>query len=399
MTKEEIQDLVEEVCDYDYSLECYEAERFNFDGKEGNFARFLNEFTKDLGVGLNAFDSSRMHGLAFILLANINKANLKWSKVWNNLDLNIYKYYGYEFVVEYIVKNINSMAFRNKIFKCKDIELSLKYHELFGKSHNYTKEEIEVEYLEYLDEYYKKNKKESPEKKLTDIIHSSNYNEELIYMLMQKSNLYSKYEDRYGWTTLGEELANKAVTFKMSEQIINTLLRKMKDNCFIDTRDKITDRCQLNFVAGNKKEARKIFKSDDYQLNSPMQYEALKNKGYYDIEELGNPKDHLIRLLLSVELSDAIDILYSKKIKMLDAEYLYTIKSIIGDNEYNKFMDHVANSDIIIYYNYADEKIMVSDNLRETMAYLEYKRHLRRMKTKQKVLKKLNENGVTHETK
>ena len=168
-------------------------------------------------------------------------------------------------------------------------------------------------------------------------------------ILLENINLNFVIKNDAKTITLKDKIALDSSIFHVDHEIINKFLSLnpgmyFKNSCYGVT----SDICQLNFIVGNNEEGKKIFNSNDYQLYSLQQYNALKNSKYYDTKKYGQPIDSLAVIVISAEKTILLQLLYSDKIKMIGAEYLHIITNRLGDEEYLRFMDHVKQNNILI---------------------------------------------------
>lgn len=395
----------------------YMSSKYNFAGREKEFAKFIDawtrvydDFTTNYRGGGYFVSAGDYEAQPYIdILKNVFAVNcnspLDWNKVFENLKVDLYRDSN-EFVFEHIVSKISEGTFKEVVNKCNNHQIAYLFYRMQGRCKKYSDTRISSRYAKYLDQYFERNKKESPEGMLNYYLTSpalGDYTDKhvLIPILMKKANLdtelydelyygeneYGKKECKYHHFEKKESLKSKIacsiVLFPdLNKEEIELFLKVNKDMYF-KTNIRIYDRCQLYFCADNKEAAMKVFNSKEYELYDEKQYNALKNNYSYDIADLGSPVDRLKGLLnyyLDIDAESLTKILYSGKIKMIDADDLGFIKQKLGEEEYKKFMGYVANSNIIIYYIYGKEQVMVSDNLGETLAYLRYKKQKRRAK-------------------
>lgn len=354
------------------------------EGKEKDFTIFLESWTevfnracsngRTLGSMSNYQDS--------LLKIFVNSlTNLNWEEVWLNINEHIYNNDN-KFIFEYLMKSISFDSFIKKINECNDLRLVYQFYILYGKINKLSPDETKQKYITYLDNTI--TRIGSTYEIMLDyyfdqsVIDNNSDLEDLICILLEKADLDYVVEDKLNNNdkiihSLKDKIAVNLAIFHGSDKIINKFLSLNPSMYFKNGYGNTTDICQLNFRVGNNEEGKRIFNSDEYQLYSLQQYNALKNNKYYDVNDYDQPVDYLAGILRSAEKSILLELLYSDKVKMVGAEYLHVIKNILGDEEYEKFMEHVDKNNILIYFIYEHEKVMVSDNLNTTLSYLRMK--------------------------
>lgn len=359
--------------------EGYFAKEYIFD-EENDFVKFLDCLTETFG---DCWDYKNI--LTKVFLNNLT--SLDWSKVWLNINEQIYNNKN-KFIFEYIMKFISLESLIKKINESACIELVYELYMLYGKVNKIPLEEMEQKYITYLDSAIKRKGSTYEQTFIYCFDNARNYNifehnlVNIACILLENINLNFVIKNGAKTIALKDKIALDSSIFHVSHKIINKFLSLnpgmyFKNSCYGVT----SDICQLNFIVGNNDEGKKIFNSNDYQLYSLQQYNALKNSKYYDTKKYGQPIDNLAGIVTSAEKTILLELLYSDKIKMIGAEYLHIIKNKLGDEEYLRFMEHIKQNNILIYFVYEYEKVLVPDDYNIALNYLNMKNAERREKT------------------
>lgn len=370
MNQEKLNKMVKEV-DF-FSPYIIGNDRFIFN-KEVDFANFVEEWDKML------YEREIREEEALALVFVNNLTNLNWEEVWFNINEKIINNNN-KFIFDFIMKNISFNSFAKKINECDDVELVYDFYKLFGEINKISFSELQDKYALYLDEAIKKNNS-SYEEMLSHYFnhyHSDSVND-LICMMMKKADLNYVVKDYFGESLPLKDYIATSLTFDNghdSDKIIKSFLNSNSDMYFENNIGNLSDKCLLNMLIGNYDEAMKIFNSDEYQLNSLEQMDSLLINRSYELEDDEKFIDRLFGIVaFNNNKSILLKILYSDKVKMIDASYLGIIKNKLGDEEYEKFMKHVNENNIQIFYEYEDneygnKKIMISNDLNDTLSYL-----------------------------
>lgn len=346
-------------------------------GEEKDFTNFVEIWTE---AYKRACHNGRTIGatrdyqenLSYVFINNL--ATLDWGKVWLNINEQIYNVDN-KFIFEYIMKSISLDMFIEKINNCNDSRLVYNFYMLYGRVNNVSQDEMKQKYITYLDIFLKRidSTYEIMLNNYFDQLLFENENdlEDIICILLEQSNLdYMVEEDDGIIHSLKDKIAVQLSMLIKSDKVTNEFLALKPAIYFKNGYGNTTDICQLNLEVGNNEEGKRVFNSDDYQLYSLQQYNTLRNRKFYDIKEYGRPIDNLSGIVMSAEKTTLLELLYSDKVKMIGAEYLHVIKNKIGNEEYEKFMKHVNKNSILIYFVYEHEKVVVSDDLNDTLSYL-----------------------------
>ncbi len=348
-----------------YSIIGHRSEKFSFsEGEEREFAKFLEAWAK-IYAGKKFTKIYAEYTVLFQILVN-NFAILNWEKVWLNINELIYEEAS-EFMFAYLMQYISLDSFTKKLNNQNDIRLVCRLYTLYGKINKVPTEKMKDLYFKYLDAALKRinSTYETTLNCYLDQIWHCNDDidigdngeywvilgtsalETFICVLLEKANLDYVIEEKNGTKYT---LKNKiAIMLESRGGLRNKLANKFL-SLTSDIYFSRTDRCILNFVAENHEEGMRIFNSDAYQLYSSQQYEALKQNGYFNIEELGVPVDRLFALLQSATKSNMLEMLFSDKVKMIFLAHLEWLKeSGLYFDEFQKFLEHIRKNNIIIY--------------------------------------------------
>lgn len=359
-----------------------EAEEYVFEnGEEKEFAKFLKAWTKTVKDLYSMDISDYKESLMRIFINNLTTLN--WKKVWLNIDPTIY-INDNKFVFKYLMKQIDFSDFKEKINKCDDLVLVYNFYKLFADVNNIPFEKLCKLYAAYVDKLIKRTNS-SYEYELNELLKQEDIDigkdySDIMCILMKKANLnypvpHTLYSENI--ITLGAQIADY-LSYKMypNENEIKTI------NAFLNTTNEMyfdisclhsTDICDLNIIAGNIEDARRIFNSDEYQLYSQEQLDVLTKNREYRTEGYGYPVDRLYNLInhaISKRDPEFIkELLYSDKVKMINAKNLFLIENALDNKEeYVKYLAYLVKNNKIIY---ADKnKVTAFNNMREVLEYL-----------------------------
>lgn len=185
--------------------------------------------------------------------------------------------------------------------------------------------------------------------------------EVLTFLIGQDLDMNYIGDDMYNTTvTLIDELS---LNIK-SPTIMNKFLEKIKDSnrkyFGVSSYRSYTDLCRMNIIAGNLDKALEIFNSEDYNLffiniDEKYIFENLKQgkvclfvKGF-----LGEQSDILFQIISTIKNSQSsqedkklflTQILYNKKIRIINIASLEIIEQILGVEDYNLFVEYIKDS-------------------------------------------------------
>ncbi len=321
-------------------------------GEEIDLVNVLKEFNQNYKSNDDKYKPIVKNAVKSIIYSS--KDNLDINKLWDYLNLDIIRDSNIE-LFDYVLQNIHFDDFMNKVNRSKDFILVCYYYIKYAKVNNLFKEDVMKHFDTYLDNYVDVNglnydkfldKLYSIEKLNKDYENRGLSVEESIAYIVHHS--IGKISDtKFSWI-MQKFSTNTPYGVKMVKKI----LKEYPDIFFTDT-----DRVLLNVYIRNSEEAAKIFNSDEYKLYDDAGLNQLINNGRCCV--VTDRFGHVISAISwatrkergpgGFQKKDINSIIYSDKIKIISFDSIRSIKAILKEEDFNKFMLHVIDDGIVVY--------------------------------------------------
>ena len=368
-------------------------------GQEKEFMETMIEFRDGCKKDGGHADCRAEDELKYIM----KSSSLNWNKVWNQADIE--DYCGpLEAFIDKLLCFIDWETFKAKVNKSDNYVLVKRLYQLYCWHHG-IKDNIEYKaYNAYLDETLKRTKK-TPEGELRKMIDDFTETFErghgvdtvetylqrckikIFAILMKKANLDTivqydkkkvtlknllfyrilKWGNVTSWLGDSDDVMRDGACLKVDhESELNVLFKNCDDFIFqgepLNSDFDEYDRVTLNFMMKNNEEAFEVFEDRNYPIYDQEQLETLLNTGVYEtnnspfvdrfarlIRFIGTRKPNAF-MKNGAERMEFIDFIYSLKVKVISYATLMIIKYFLDKREFSKFIRHLNNEEIQIYF-------------------------------------------------
>ncbi len=381
---------------YDFYYLSYKRYTSFKNGQEEEFLESVKELEQYYKEHGGHMDVAAENALKSIM----DYSSLDWKMIWDKVDLRAFHGPLDEYI-EYLAHKVNWNDFKEKVNKSNEIEVVERLYYIYCDYKSISNEKRDEAYNEYLLIALKRKEK-TPEDIIYEMVndfeetferghgvdtvetHLQRSKMQLFKNILKIANLNTLVDYRGEKVTLKNLLFYRILKYGKltewcdieesmkphlkvdNEKELKDLFNACDDLTFtgepLDDKFKEYDRVTLNILMNKVEDAIDIFDERNYQLYNQNEIESLLENGVYQNSDspFTDRFASVIRFIMmkgiksllprGVNHEELLNLIYSKKIKVISYPTLMLIKKLLTEREYKNYLDHLKGDEIHVYF-------------------------------------------------